>query len=298
MRVCGASAADRRGPLRPHGVEVRRASNAAATTPSDATLGGCHICRMLSRASEPGQMALVWCSVLRLDKVNKYYRVGTHSLHVLRDIELEVADGEFVAIMGASGSGKSTLLNILGILDDYDSGEYWLGDTVIRNLSERKSANYRNRFIGFVFQSFNLLPFKTALENVALPLYYQGVARRKRNQIAAQYLERVGLRDWAEHTPSEMSGGQKQRVAIARALIGKPRLILADEPTGALDSETSKQIMDLLSEIHRSGITVLVVTHDSEVAARTQRTIRLKDGKVMNPHELASASHPGMAAVT
>jgi putative ABC transport system ATP-binding protein len=237
--------------------------------------------------------------VLRLARVNKYYRVGAHSLHVLRDIDFEVGDGEFVAIMGASGSGKSTLLNILGILDDYDSGEYWLGDTLIRDLTERKAANYRNRFIGFVFQSFNLLPFKTALENVALPLYYQGIARRKRNQIAAQYLERVGLRDWAEHTPSEMSGGQKQRVAIARALIAKPRLILADEPTGALDSETSKQIMDLLSEIHRSGITVLVVTHDAEVAARTQRTIRLKDGKVMGQADpLASASHPALAAVT
>jgi putative ABC transport system ATP-binding protein len=234
--------------------------------------------------------------LLRLDKVNKYYRVGAHSLHVLRDIELEVADGEFVAIMGSSGSGKSTLLNILGILDDYDSGEYWLGDTIIRNLSEKKSADYRNRFIGFVFQSFNLLPFKTALENVALPLYYQGITRRKRNQIAGQYLERVGLRDWAEHTPAEMSGGQKQRVAIARALIAKPRLILADEPTGALDSETSKQIMDLLSEIHRSGITVLIVTHDPEVAARTQRTIRLKDGKVMTATELrASASHPELS---
>ena len=237
--------------------------------------------------------------MLRLSKVNKYYRVATHSLHALRDVDIEVNDGEFVAIMGASGSGKSTLLNILGILDDYDSGEYWLGDTVIRNLTERKSANYRNRFIGFVFQSFNLLPFKTALENVALPLYYQGITRRKRNQIAAQYLERVGLRDWAEHTPSEMSGGQKQRVAIARALIAKPRLILADEPTGALDSETSKQIMDLLSEIHRSGITVLVVTHDQEVAARTQRTIRLKDGKVMSPHDLlASTSHAGMTVAT
>jgi putative ABC transport system ATP-binding protein len=228
--------------------------------------------------------------VLRLAKVNKYYQVGAHSLHVLRDVDVEVADGEFVAIMGASGSGKSTLLNILGILDDYDSGEYWLGDTLIQKLSESKSANYRNRFIGFVFQSFNLLPFKTALENVALPLYYQGVTRRKRNQIAAQYLERVGLRDWADHLPSEMSGGQKQRVAIARALIGKPRLILADEPTGALDSETSKQIMDLLSEIHQTGITVLVVTHDSEVAGRTQRTIRLRDGKVVGAHE-ASVSH-------
>ena len=220
--------------------------------------------------------------MLRLEKVNKYYRVGTHSLHVLRDIDFAVDDGEFVAIMGASGSGKSTLLNILGILDDYDSGEYWLGDTLIRRLSESQAANYRNRFIGFVFQSFNLLPFKTALENVALPLYYQGITRRKRNQIAAQYLERVGLLDWRDHTPAEMSGGQKQRVAIARALIGKPRLILADEPTGALDSETSQQIMDLLTDVNRSGITVLVVTHDADVAARTQRSIRLRDGKVQH----------------
>jgi putative ABC transport system ATP-binding protein len=234
--------------------------------------------------------------VLRLSKVNKYYRVGTHSLHVLRDIDVEVGDGEFVAIMGASGSGKSTMLNILGILDEYDSGEYWLGDTLIRDLSESRAAYYRNRFIGFVFQSFNLLPFKTALENVALPLYYQGVSRRKRNGIAMQYLERVGLRDWAEHLPSEMSGGQKQRVAIARALIGKPRLILADEPTGALDSETSKQIMDLMTEINGTGITVLVVTHDPEVASRTRRTIRLRDGKVMGEHE-ASLSNPRLVAV-
>src|SRR4029453_1345239 len=174
----------------------------------------------------------------------------------------------------------------------YDSGEYWLGDSLIRNLSEKRAANYRNRFIGFVFQSFNLLPFKTALENVALPLYYQGITRRKRNQIAMQYLERVGLRDWADHLPSEMSGGQKQRVAIARALIGKPRLILADEPTGALDSETSKQIMDLLSEIHRTGITILVVPHDSEVAARTRRTIRLKDGMVVNGQEVSTSHVP------
>ena len=233
--------------------------------------------------------------MLRLVKVNKYYRVGAHSLHVLRDVDFEVAEGEFVAIMGASGSGKSTLLNILGILDDYDAGEYWLGDTLIRALSESKAAAYRNRFIGFVFQSFNLLPFKTALENVALPLYYQGVPRRRRNQIAAQYLERVGLRDWAEHLPSEMSGGQKQRVAIARALIGKPRLILADEPTGALDSETSRQIMDLLTEINRTGITVLIVTHDPEVAARTQKIIRLHDGKVVDADDGAPAS-PAAAA--
>src|SRR4051794_11746219 len=192
--------------------------------------------------------------------------------------------------MGSSGSGKSTLLNILGILDDYDSGEYWLGDTVIRNLSEKKAANYRNRFIGFVFQSFNLLPFKTALENVALPLYYQGATRRNRNQFAPQNPDRAALPDWAEHTPSEMSGGQKQRVAIARALISKPRLILADEPTGALDSETSRQIMDLLTEINRTGITVLVVTHDQEVANRTQRTIRLRDGQVVD--SVVSGTNP------
>ena len=218
--------------------------------------------------------------MLRLAQVNKYYQVGTHSLHVLRDIDFQVDDAELVAIMGASGSGKSTLLNILGILDDYDSGEYWLGDTLIRDLSESRAAHYRNQYIGFVFQSFNLLPFKTALENVALPLYYQGVTRRKRNQIAEKDLERVGLLDWRDHTPAEMSGGQKQRIAIARALIGKPRLILADEPTGALDSETSKQIMDLLVDVNSTGITVLVVTHDPEVAERTRRTIRLRDGKV------------------
>lgn len=219
--------------------------------------------------------------VLRLSKINKYYRVGTHSLHVLRDVDLEIGDGELVSIMGASGSGKSTLLNILGILDDYDSGEYWLGETLIRSLSERQAATYRNRYIGFVFQSFNLLPFKTALENVALPLYYQGISRRRRNAMAMQYLERVGLRDWAEHVPAEMSGGQKQRVAIARSLVGKPRMILADEPTGALDSETSEQIMNLLHEINRSGITVLVVTHDTDVAARTARTVRIHDGVIV-----------------
>src|SRR5437667_5678674 len=219
--------------------------------------------------------------MIRRETIAKRYPSGAGDLHILPDVNLRVADGEFVSIMGASGSGKSTLLNILGILDDYDSGEYWLGETLIRNLSESKGAAYRNKFIGFIFQSFNLLPFKTALENVALPLYYQGITRRKRNQIAGQYLERVGLRDWSEHTPAEMSGGQKQRVAIARALIGKPRLILADEPTGALDSETSQQIMDLMHEINQTGITVLVVTHDPEVAARTKRTIRIHDGKIV-----------------
>lgn len=220
--------------------------------------------------------------VLKLRKINKYYQVGQHRLHVLRDIDIDVGDGELVAIMGSSGSGKSTLLNLLGILDSYDSGEYWLGGKLVRGLSETQAAQYRNRFIGFVFQSFNLLPFKTAVENVALPLYYQGVPRRQRNRTALRYLERVGLADWAEHRPSELSGGQKQRVAIARSLITEPRLILADEPTGALDSSTSGQIMDLLDEIHRSGITILVVTHEAAVAARTPRTIRLRDGQVLD----------------
>ena len=223
--------------------------------------------------------------MIQLHDVHKFYRTGDQSLHVLKGVDLHIREGELVSIMGSSGSGKSTLLNILGVLDGFDRGSYVLAGHPVSNLKETESARLRNKLLGFVFQSFNLLPFKNAAENVALPLYYQGVSRRKRNQIAMQYLERVGLRDWAEHLPSEMSGGQKQRVAIARALIGKPRLILADEPTGALDSETSKQIMDLMSEIHRTGITVLVVTHDPEVAARTQRTIRLRDGKVVGEAE-------------
>ncbi|MBP6631048.1 MAG: ABC transporter ATP-binding protein [Kofleriaceae bacterium] len=233
--------------------------------------------------------------MLRLSKINKYYRIGAHSFHALRDVDLTIDSGELVAIMGASGSGKSTLLNILGILDSYDSGEYTLDGTLIKNLSEAKAAHYRNRYLGFVFQSFNLLPFKTAVENIALPLYYQGVPRRRRNAAAMQMLERVGLGKWAEHRPSEMSGGQKQRVAIARALITKPRLILADEPTGALDSTTSEQIMELLLDVHASGITVIIVTHDRDVAARTQRLIRLHDGMVV-PDEVGYRTAPSVPA--
>ncbi len=219
--------------------------------------------------------------MIRLENVNKSYRMGKGTLHVLKDLSLEVEAGELVSIMGSSGSGKSTLLNILGLLDGYESGTYHLEGELMRGLSERQAAYYRNRRIGFVFQSFNLIGFKNAVENVALPLYYQKVPRRRRNRIALEYLERVGLRDWAEHLPSEMSGGQKQRVAIARALIGKPKLILADEPTGALDSETSYQLMELLREINHTGITILVVTHEHDIAERTDRTIRLRDGVVV-----------------
>ena len=219
--------------------------------------------------------------MLQLEDIHKSYRVGTRTEHVLRGINLFVDSGEFVSIMGSSGSGKSTLLNIIGVLDRPDSGNYFLEGRKMEALSEKVAAELRNRHIGFVFQSFNLISFKTALENVALPLYYQGVSRRRRHVLATEQLERLGLRDWAGHLPGELSGGQRQRVAIARAMVNDPSILLADEPTGALDSENSLDVMDIFAELNQSGKTILVVTHEHEIAAATRRTILIRDGVIV-----------------
>lgn len=220
--------------------------------------------------------------MIHLKDINKTYDNG-QPLHVLKGINLDIDKGEFVSIMGASGSGKSTLLNILGILDNYDSGEYRLNGTLIKDLSETRAAEFRNRMIGFIFQSFNLISFKTAVENVELPLFYQGVRRRERHRLAMEYLDKLGLKEWAGHYPNEMSGGQKQRVAIARALITHPQIILADEPTGALDSKTSVEVMKLLKRLNEEeGMTIVVVTHESGVANETNKIVHIKDGVIGN----------------
>ena len=224
--------------------------------------------------------------MLKINKLHKSYKMGDSSLHVLKGINLHVEKGEMVAIMGSSGSGKSTLLNIIGILDELDSGEYTLDGIEIKDLTEKKAAQYRNKFLGFVFQSFNLINFKNALENVALPLYYQGLKRKERQEKAMFHLEKVGLADWSTHLPNELSGGQKQRVAIARALAAEPKLLLADEPTGAVDSATSQEIMQFLQQLNDEGKTILIVTHEEDISLMCKRIVRLKDGVIMEDKKI------------
>ena len=224
--------------------------------------------------------------MIRIKNLHKSYEMGSNSLHVLKGIDFNVSEGELVAIMGSSGSGKSTLLNIIGMLDNYDTGSYELDNILIKDLDETKAANYRNKFLGFVFQSFNLINYKSAVENVVLPLYYQGIKRKEREKIALEYLDNVGLKNWASHLPSELSGGQKQRVAIARAMVSKPKVLLADEPTGALDSKTSSEVMSLIQEINNSGKTILVVTHEEDIAKMCKRIVRLKDGVIVEDKKI------------
>lgn len=224
--------------------------------------------------------------MINIKDLHKSYKMGSNSLHVLKGINFSVSEGELVAIMGSSGSGKSTLLNIIGMLDNYDKGSYELDNILIKDLNETKAANYRNKFLGFVFQSFNLINYKSAVDNVILPLYYQGIKRKEREKTALDYLDNVGLKNWASHLPSELSGGQKQRVAIARAMVSKPKVLLADEPTGALDSNTSSDVMSLIQKINNSGKTILVVTHEEDIAKMCKRIVKLKDGVIVEDKKI------------
>lgn len=225
-------------------------------------------------------------TMIEIKDLHKSYQMGSNALHVLKGLNFKVEEGELVAIMGSSGSGKSTLLNILGMLDVADSGEYWLDKVQIKNMNETKAAQYRNKFLGFIFQSFNLINYKTALENVALPLYYQGMGRKSRQEKALKYLEQVGLKDWSHHLPNELSGGQKQRVAIARAMVTEPKVLLADELTGALDSTTSFEVMDLIQNINDQGNTILVVTHEDDIAHMCKRIVHLRDGIIVKDEKI------------